>query len=124
MRVKLLQDNHTLKAIGRMWQKDDMMEADKETTHSFIINLDENGSQLILTKGLSAESVDPKTTTMYLHSSKESSYETAKELGLSEDAAEEFCYALYEVGFVLEVFPDGKYKILEVTEGEQKLVPV
>ncbi len=51
---------------------------------------------------------------MYLHSSKEYSYESGEEIGLDEDALDEFMYALYEVGFELEVEMDGSYKIVAV----------
>jgi hypothetical protein len=53
-------------------------------------------------------------------------FDKADELGLSDKAAEEFCYALYEVGFDLEVDTDtGKYTILAIKEGKdwQKVSP-
>ena len=62
--------------------------------------------------------------TRHLHSDKESNYDTAEGLGLSEEAQKEFAYALYEVEFDLEVNEDGTYKILKVTDGDNVLLPV
>lgn len=58
----------------------------------------------------------PKKITTYLHSDKESNWSLADEMGLKGEAAENFSYALYEVKFILEVYEDGTYKILEVKE--------
>lgn len=44
-----------------------------------------------------------KNIKMYLHSNKESNYETGKELGLSDEAMDKFRYALYEVELEVEV---------------------
>lgn len=52
--------------------------------------------------------------TTYLHSSKETMREEAAEAGLSEEAQDEFRYALYEVEFELEVNEHGEYEILRV----------
>lgn len=54
-----------------------------------------------------------KVIKMYLHSSKDSNYEKAEELGLSEEATQKFKYALYEVEFDVEVdMETGDTKIL------------
>jgi hypothetical protein len=52
-----------------------------------------------------AESLQPKTlkTLLYLHGSKESNYETAGELGLSDEASRQFAYTCYEVTVTLEI---------------------
>lgn len=55
----------------------------------------------------------PKQVSVYLHGDKESNWDTAQKIGLSEEAfTEKFKYALYEVEFNLEVNEDGTYKIL------------
>lgn len=101
----------------------DMIEVDRETNDAVIIDVG-NGVELHLKKGIHVTVMSPKLTTMYLHGCKESSYETAKELGLSDGAVEKFRHALYEVEFDLEIYPNGTYKILEVREGSQELRPV
>lgn len=54
-------------------------------------------------------------TVMYLHSNKESNWEKADELGLGEEAARYFRYALCEVKFGVEVDTEtGEAKILTV----------
>ena len=58
----------------------------------------------------------PIITTIYLHSSKESMLDKGKKLGLSEDACEEFMYALYEVGIEIEVYENGGYTIIGVKD--------
>lgn len=42
-------------------------------------------------------------TTLYLHGSKESNYDTANELGLKDEAAKTFAYTGYEVAFTIVV---------------------
>ncbi len=55
----------------------------------------------------------PLKTTIYLHSNKESMYDKGYELGLSEKAIEmNFRGCLYELAVDIEVYEDGKYKIL------------
>ena len=53
---------------------------------------------------------------LYLHSSKDSNYEIGKELGLPEGKVlDNFMYALYEVGFDVEIDETtGDCKILKV----------
>ena len=51
---------------------------------------------------------------VFLHSNKESMWEKAEEIGLSEEAIKMFKYALSEVEFTLDVNDDGTYEILEV----------
>ena len=65
-------------------------------------------------------------TTLYLHSTKDDMYYIADtELGLSDEAATTFSYALYEVEFDVEVDPEtGHYEILEVRDGSRVLRPV
>lgn len=60
--------------------------------------------------------MNTKIIKAYLHSSKESMRELAQESGLSDEAQDEFRYALYEVEFELEVEPDGSYNILRVDQ--------
>lgn len=64
-------------------------------------------------------------TKMYLHSSKESNYDLAEELGIkSEKALDVFKYSLYEVEFEVDVNKKtGEVTILKVKCGEQTLVP-
>ena len=58
-------------------------------------------------------------TKMYLHGSKDSNYDKAEELGLSEEAQKNFAYALYEVTFDVEVDTEtGDTKILKVNGKE------
>ena len=58
---------------------------------------------------------------MYLHGSKESNYETGKEMGLKGKALDNFCYALYEVEFDVEVDRDtGAIEILKCDGQELK----
>jgi hypothetical protein len=60
-------------------------------------------------------------TTIYVHGDEESNWEKGEQLGLSEDAIKEnFKYALYEVGFVLDVNEDGTYKILSLEIDKKK----
>ena len=63
-------------------------------------------------------------TTMHLHGDKDSNYDIAQGLGLSEAAQDQFKYALYEVEFDVEVDANGEYTILEVRENGQVLRPV
>lgn len=57
-----------------------------------------------------------KTIKIYLHSSKDSNYDTAEDLGLSEDAQKTFAYALYEVECEVEVdMETGETKLLKAT---------
>ena len=59
----------------------------------------------------------PKKTTIYLHSNKEAMYDRGAELGLSEEAiADKFRGCLYELAVNIEVYEDGTYKILSVSE--------
>jgi len=58
-----------------------------------------------------------KVIKMYLHSSKDSNWDTARELGLSKKAEAEFMYALYEVELDVELDTEtGKTKILSAKE--------
>jgi len=45
-------------------------------------------------------------TTMYLHGSDDQNWETAHELGLSEEASRKFAYTCYEVEVQLQVDPE------------------
>lgn len=55
--------------------------------------------------------------TVYLHSSKESNYETGKQAGLEGDALEYFMYACYEVKVDLDVDKKtGQAKIVAVDD--------
>lgn len=49
----------------------------------------------------------PVTTKLYLHSDKESSYDVGRRAGLSKEAANEFKYAGYEIGFDIVINEDG-----------------
>lgn len=60
---------------------------------------------------------------MYLHSNKETNYDQADALGLSEEAQDEFRSALYEVEFDMEITEDGKYTIVEIRDGKDRFVP-
>lgn len=63
----------------------------------------------------------PKKITTYLHGSKDTAYETAMEIGLSEEAyREEFRGLLYEIEFDILVQEDGTYRILEVREVQSR----
>jgi len=58
--------------------------------------------------------------THYLHSNKEDWYEEIDEHHIHDDVR----YALYEVEFTLDIDPTtGSYKILQVKDGDQILVP-
>lgn len=61
----------------------------------------------------------PKVISYYLHSDKESNYEKAAELGLSDEATDNFRYCCYEVKLTVEVHEDGKVFITHV--GKQPL---
>lgn len=54
--------------------------------------------------------------TLYLHSDKSSNYETAEELGLTEEATEYFKYALYEVEFRGTIDSQGKFTCTHVND--------
>jgi hypothetical protein len=54
----------------------------------------------------------PRRTTVYLHSSKESMYDVAHEVGLEENAANKFMYFGYEVSLEVDVNQDGSWRIL------------
>lgn len=79
-------------------------------------NEEEAKKKYIESLKISKISTDGKIITkMYLHGSKESNYEEGKELGLSKEALNNFCYALYEVEFDVEVdIKTGDTKILTV----------
>lgn len=51
----------------------------------------------------------PKITIAYLHSNKEDMYDLGVELGLSEEALDEFKYALCEVRLHIAVKEDGSH---------------
>lgn len=54
------------------------------------------------------KTVWPKKTVIYLHGDKETNWEKGQELGLSDEAiSENFRYACYEVGIIVEVNEDG-----------------
>lgn len=53
-------------------------------------------------------------TVEYLHGSKETLYAKCKQLGLSDEAATNFSYSLYEVALTLEVDEDGDSTIIAV----------
>ena len=54
---------------------------------------------------------------MYLYSSEDSNFEQADELGLSEEATQQFKLALYEVECEVEVdMETGETKLLSATE--------
>lgn len=56
---------------------------------------------------------------LFLHSSKDSNYETANEMGLSEEAAKNFSRSLYEVEFVCLVDKEtGDIEVLSVNIGD------
>jgi len=65
----------------------------------------------------------PKKMTAYLHADKMDKYEWFEQLDMGEPAGEELTGALYEVEFDMLVNKDGTYKIVEVREGKNKLVP-
>jgi hypothetical protein len=53
-------------------------------------------------------------TTLYVHSSKESMWEKGEELGLSDVALRNFCYALYEVSIPVIIDTEtGNYEIVK-----------
>lgn len=61
------------------------------------------------------EKTFPIKTSVYLHSNKESMYDKGKELGLSKEAiSDNFSHCCYEVKVNIEVYEDGKYKILGI----------
>ena len=58
-----------------------------------------------------------KVIKMYLYSSEDSNFEQADELGLSEEATQQFKLALYEVECEVEVdMETGETKLLSATE--------
>ena len=66
------------------------------------------GSELIIQK-------EPINVTFYLHGSKESNYEDGRELGLSDEALDNFVYTCYELAIQLKVNPmTGKSKMTGV----------
>jgi hypothetical protein len=56
----------------------------------------------------------PRRVVAYLHGSKEAMWDLGQELGLSEAACEQFVYACYEVGIVLNVNEDGTSQVLGI----------
>lgn len=63
-------------------------------------------------------------TKMYAHSSKDSNWGTGEELGLSEEALEEFCYALYEVEFSVEIDSETGKVMITAVNGVELREPV
>jgi len=61
------------------------------------------------------ESDFPKHIKVYLHSDKESMIPYGEELELSEEALEEFKYALNEVAVPIKVWEDGSYEIMGIS---------
>lgn len=60
----------------------------------------------------------PKKTSIYLHSDKDSNWETGQELGLSDEAiSEQFKYAVSELEVHLDVFENGEYDVVAITMG-------
>ena len=58
----------------------------------------------------------PKHYTLYLHSEKSSNLEDGRELGLVDEALDNFCYVGYEVGLDLEVNEDGKAYLVGIND--------
>lgn len=59
----------------------------------------------------------PKRITMYVHGDKDTNWETGEELGLSETTIRDnFKYCLLEVGVEIDVYQNGKYKIVGMKE--------
>lgn len=116
--IKLLKDV----AYGdkTLFRAGDIVNADKATGRHIIIEL--NGCEFHFLKGVDATTVGPKTTTMYLHGDSDTAYDDARDLGLPHEVARNF-HPLYEVEVDLEVSDDGKYKILEIRDGEDKFLP-
>lgn len=56
----------------------------------------------------------PKVIDYYLNSDKESNYDKAAELGLSDEATANFRYCCYEIKLTVEVHEDGKSFITHV----------
>lgn len=56
----------------------------------------------------------PQRTKMYLHSNDEYTYGVGMDLGLEDDALNDFTYALAEVEFDVLVHKDGSYEIEKV----------
>lgn len=56
----------------------------------------------------------PKTITAYAHGDRLGMYNIGADLGLREEAAKLFSYALSEVQVTMSVNADGTYKIIEV----------
>jgi hypothetical protein len=57
---------------------------------------------------MTQNSIWPKRTTIYLHRDKESNYDLANDLGLSEDATSRMRYLGYEVEVTIDVYEDGR----------------
>lgn len=62
----------------------------------------------------------PKRCTIFLHSDKESNYETGEELGLEGEALALFMYTAYEVKLEYEVDAKGGTHLLNVDGHELK----
>lgn len=58
----------------------------------------------------------PKNAMIYLHSDKDSNYEIADKIGLSNKASDNFRYCCSEIAIKLEINEDGTYKILGLVE--------
>lgn len=109
-------------------------EMDKQSVLRLAKNIAENGgvppsndvrniAALLVELAASGERVEesapaaptfPKLITIHLHSSKESNYDIADEIGLSKEATNLFAYALYEVALGVEVSENGETKIVSV----------
>jgi hypothetical protein len=57
-------------------------------------------------------------TIVYIHSNKESMYDDGIEMGLSDEAAQNFMYCCYEVAVEVEVDETGNYTILSMKEAQ------
>ena len=68
------------------------------------------------------EVTTPIEHTMYLHGCKESNYEKAEEMSLSESACETFAYTLYELPVVVKTNPStGVTKMIGVKDHGQTI---
>lgn len=60
----------------------------------------------------------PKEIVVYVHGDEDSNWDTAKELGLSEEASLNFRHTAYEIGLVVSVTRDGVATLIGVKNGE------
>lgn len=69
-----------------------------------------------------AKAVWPKRKVLYVHRDKESNYDLQDELGLSDEAMDNFRGAGYEVGLICDIYEDGTSTMVGVEGPDDRLI--